>query len=178
MKIEAGAKSALDPNRSMIVRPYVADDLGNLDLAVSGVTTVEPSRTFWDKVVILHGLRCWFDRRGVLRQEGQRVSRHYYDVHRVLRTEEGAVALANIDMAIDCARHARMFFNRPDFDLESAAAGQFTIAPAEAMIDPLRRDYMNMAGMIFGAAPQFDAIMTSITDLQVRLAAIAADPSA
>lgn len=178
VKIESGAKSALDPNRSMIVRPYVADDLGNLDLTVSGVTTAEPSRTFWDKVVILHGLRCWFDRRGVLRQEGQRVSRHYYDVHRVLRIEEGAVALTNIDMAIDCARHARMFFNRPDFDLESAAAGQFTIAPAEAMIDPLRRDYMNMAGMIFGAAPPFDAVMTSITDLQVRLAAIAADPSA
>jgi hypothetical protein len=177
VKIESGAKSALDPNRSMIVRPYVADDLGNLDLTVSGVTTAEPSRTFWDKVVILHGLRCWFDRRGILRQEGQRVSRHYYDVHRLAQSAVGTIALANIEMAIDCARHARMFFNRPDFDLESAVAGRFSIIPADGMIDPLRRDYMNMAGMIFGTAPSFEMVMASIAGLQDRLAATIAPHS-
>ena len=51
------------------MRPYVADDLPSLALAVSGVLTIEPTRTFWDKVVIAHGLRRWYERRGVLRQE-------------------------------------------------------------------------------------------------------------
>lgn len=41
------------------------------------VTTIEATRTFWDKVVIAHGLRRCYERRGELRQEGQRVSRHY-----------------------------------------------------------------------------------------------------
>jgi hypothetical protein len=48
IKIESGAKSALDPHAAVIVRPYIADDLPNLDLAVSSVTTVDLSRTFWD----------------------------------------------------------------------------------------------------------------------------------
>jgi hypothetical protein len=52
------------------VKPYIAGDLPNLDLAVGNVTTVDPSRTFWDKVVILHGLRRWWDRRGELRGGG------------------------------------------------------------------------------------------------------------
>ena len=69
VKIESGAKSALDPHRSVIVRPYVADEAAGLDLVVPDVTTIEPGRTFWDKVVIAHGLRSWFERRGMLRQE-------------------------------------------------------------------------------------------------------------
>jgi len=53
-KIEARAKSALDPHALPTVRPYVADDLPRLDLAVSNVVTVEAERTFWDKIMILH----------------------------------------------------------------------------------------------------------------------------
>ncbi|MCT7378124.1 nucleotidyl transferase AbiEii/AbiGii toxin family protein [Chelativorans salis] len=84
-----------------------------MDLAVADVTTVDATRTFWDKVVIAHGLRRWYERRGVLRQEGQRVSRHYYDLHCLLNSAVGHTALADRDLGADCVRHARMFFNRP-----------------------------------------------------------------
>ena len=84
VKIEAGAKSALDPHVLSNVRPFAADDLPGIDLQVTGITTVEPQRTYWDKVVILHGRRAWYDRRGQLRHGGQRVSRHYFDVFRLL----------------------------------------------------------------------------------------------
>src|SRR5271168_5020059 len=80
VKIEAGAKSALDPHTPLVVRPYVADDAAGFDLVVPNVTTVDPVRTFWDKILILHSLRRTFEDRGVLRGGGQRVSRHYYDV--------------------------------------------------------------------------------------------------
>lgn len=56
-KIESGAKSALDPHAPVVVKPYIADDLPNLDLTVANVTTFDPNRSFWDKVVILQGLR-------------------------------------------------------------------------------------------------------------------------
>ncbi|HEV3084925.1 MAG TPA: nucleotidyl transferase AbiEii/AbiGii toxin family protein, partial [Gemmataceae bacterium] len=91
VKIEAGAKSALDPNDLAIIQPYVADDVG-MDLNVANVTTVVAERTFWDKAVILHGLRQWFERRGVLRGGGQRVSRHYYDLYRLLQSDAGRSA--------------------------------------------------------------------------------------
>ena len=81
MKIEAGAKSALDPHRPTSATPYLAEDVPNLALAVSNVVTIDAERTFWAKVVILHGQRRWFERRGELRRQGQRVSRHYYDVY-------------------------------------------------------------------------------------------------
>jgi len=168
IKIESGAKSALDPHSPVVVRPFVADDLAGRDLSVHNVTTVDPSRTFWDKVVILHGLRKWFERRGELRGGGQRVSRHYYDVARILARNTGQQAVNNLDMARDCVRHAKMFFNRPDLDLASAEPGTFALAPHDKMLDVLRRDYEAMAGMIFGAVPRFDDVLAAISDLEQR----------
>ena len=166
VRIESGAKSALDPHRPATLRPYVADDVAELDLDVPDVMTIEAGRTFWDKVVIAHGLRSWYERRGVLRQEGQRISRHYYDLHQLLHSEEGRAALADRDLARDCIRHARMFFDRPDFDLASAEPGSYAVAPIDGMIDALRRDYANTAAMIFGEPPPFDALLASARELE------------
>jgi hypothetical protein len=169
IKIESGAKSALDPHAPVIVKPYIADDLPNLDLAVGNVTTVYPSRTFWDKVIILHGLRRWWDRRGELKGGGQRVSRHYYDVYRLLASEIGQKATGDVDMAEDCVRHARMFFNRPDLDLASAIPGSFALTPHDGMLADLRRDYEAMSGMVFGPIPTVDAVVAAIVELEQRL---------
>jgi hypothetical protein len=140
-----------------------------LDLTVPAVRTVDPERTFWDKVVILHGLRHWFDKRGELRGGGQRVSRHYYDLHQLAAAPVGAAAIAETALGADCVAHARMFFNRPDFDLGSAAPGSFALAPHDAMIDQLRVDYRAMQGMIFGDPPEFEAVLDSISALETRL---------
>jgi len=84
VKIEAGAKSLSIRTRSVSAALH-CDDLPRLDLRVPNVTTVKAERTFWDKIIIRHGLRQWYDRRGVLRHGGQRVSRHHYGAHQLMR---------------------------------------------------------------------------------------------
>lgn len=133
------------------------------------VTIVDAERTFWDKVVILHGLRRWFDVRSELRGGGHRVSRHYYDVHMLMASDIVQKALANPALGADCVAHARMFFNRPDFDLASGIAPSFTLCPEGVMYDDLRRDYAAMSTMIFGVAPDFDAMIDSVAALQLKL---------
>ena len=165
VRIECGAKSALDPHRETTIRPYVADEVSSLDIVVTEVTTIDAIRSFWDKAVIAHGLRRWFEIRGELRQEGQRISRHYYDLHCLEGSPVGAAALADRDLAVNCVRHARLFFNRPDFDLASAKPGSWAVAPNAEMLERLRGDYERTAPMIFGTAPTFDAILGSIERL-------------
>ena len=166
VRVESGAKSALDPNRPVPIKPYIAEEAAGLDLTVTNVTTIEATRTFWDKVVIAHGLRRWYERRGVLRQEGQRISRHYYDLHCLLGSEVGKAALADPSLGADCVRHARMFFDRPDYDLASAVPGTFAITPVGGMIDALGRDYANTTAMIFGAAPGFEEFLASAIQIE------------
>jgi hypothetical protein len=169
VKIESGAKSALDPSSVRTITPYVDADVPGFDLAVPGITVVDAERTFWDKVVILHGLRRWYDIRGLLRGNGQRVSRHYYDLFRMLQSESGEAATKDTALAADCVAHARMFFNRPDFDLVSAKPPTFALSPNGAMVDDLRQDYRAMSAMIFGQPPAFDAVIAAIAALETEL---------
>jgi len=169
VKIEAGAKSALDPHRSATIQPYVADDMPATDLVVPDVVTIDAERTFWDKIVILHGLRRWHDNRGALRQHGHRVSRHYYDVFKLIRSPVGQQAVSDHALALDCARHALMFFNSADLDLLHARPGSFAITPTPEMVDALKRDYQAMAGMIFGEQPDFAEVIKATRQLELAI---------
>lgn len=97
------------------------------------------------------------------------MSRHYYDIHMLLVSGAGEKALANPALGADCVAHARMFFNRPDFDLASAMVPSFMLCPEGAMHDDVRRDYAAMSTMIFGAPPDFDAVIESVATLQSKL---------
>jgi hypothetical protein len=129
VKIEAGAKSALDP----------------------------------------HGLRRWWDRRGELRGGGQRVSRHYYDVHCLLTSNNGENFVRDAAMAADCVRHGRMFFNRPDLDLATADPGSYALVPHSDMLANLEPDHNATSQMIFGEVPEFGAVIRSVVNLEERL---------
>jgi hypothetical protein len=168
VKIEAGAKSALDPHTSASVVPYIGEDL-QLDLRVSNVITVEPARTFWDKIIIIHGLRQWFDRRGILRHGGQRVSRHYYDAYQLLGSPESQLWLEDHALAVDCATHARLFFGGADLGLDQAVRGTFTLLPTTPMREALRADYVAMTAMIFDEVPPLEAIFVRIEELERAL---------
>ncbi|WP_348640546.1 nucleotidyl transferase AbiEii/AbiGii toxin family protein [Nitratireductor sp. XY-223] len=152
VKIESGAKSALDPHRPLTIAPYIDKDIVALDLGIPDVTTIHAERTFRDKIVIVHGLRNWYERRDELRQDGQRISRHYYDLHSLLGSDIGDNAIADPVLGADCVEHARTFFNRPDFDLASAVPGRFALRLVGDMIERLHCDYGNTRAMIFGAA--------------------------
>lgn len=130
-----------------------------------------------DKAVIAHGLRRWYEIRGELRQEGQRISRHYYDLHCLYHSPVGPLALADRNLAEDCVRHARLFFDRPDFDLLSAKTGSWAIEPNPKMLERLQVDYEKTSPMIFGLAPSFEEVMASVKALNVTANQIELYPS-
>jgi hypothetical protein len=83
-----------------------------------------------------------------------------------MRSDVGTRAVANRELGIDCVHHARMFFNSADLDLAHAVPGTLALMPSMAMRDALRRDYTAMTGMIFGAVPSFDGILTAIEEVE------------
>lgn len=85
--------------------------------------------------------------------------------YRAAPPEIGRTALADRTLGADCVRHARLFFDRPDYDLAAARPRSFAIAPVAGMVDALRRDYDLMAAMIFDVAPSFADILESMKEL-------------
>ena len=104
-----------------------------------------------------------------MRQNGHRFSRHYYDTYQLLHSDTGQLAKCRLDLASDCARHAKMFFNSSSLDLSSAHPGTFSIAPSQEMQKILKTDYAAMSGMIFGDVPDFSTIIDSLSVLEKEL---------
>lgn len=169
VKIEAGAKSALDPSKLITITPYIGQEFIGGNLSVPNVNCIAPERTFWDKAVITHGLRAWFEARGSLRNNGNRISRHYYDLHMLLNNAVGQHAIKDINLGKECALHASIFFFDKDSKQSVAAEGNFLIYPSDEMIPALRRDYEQMSTMIFGATPTFDEILETIRSASKQL---------
>ena len=81
----------------------------------------------------------------------------------------GQQAIKDYPLAIDCARHAQLFFNNTDLNLKNARPGSFSLMPTLAMQQTLKRDYQAMAGMIFGDIPSFTEVLEAINTLEIHI---------
>jgi hypothetical protein len=172
VKIESGAKSALDPHTEQNIIPYISGDMPpDAGLEIAGVVTITPELTFLDKILILHGLTYYFEAKGALRGNG-RMSRHHYDVYQLMGSEIGERACSDNELIDSTIRHASMFFYRNNTGLEQAKRGTFRLRPHSTMMDALARDYDAMATMIFGTVPDLKLVLDRVAFAEEKLNAI------
>ena len=167
VKIESGARSALDPNTTASVRPYVADNVedGHF-LEVPNIKVIEPTRTYLDKAMILHGFHCGSRDQGRPLRKNSRQSRHYYDVAMMAGTEIAAAASADHAMLEDVRLINKAAFPAAWKKLDEAVPGTMRLTPTEQLIEPLKEDYESMRGMIFGDVPEFDWILEQVGEAE------------
>ena len=104
VRIEAGARSALDPSLTCTVTPYIADELPDWSFAVNNIRVIAPERTYWEKLLILHGVHCGYRDAQRLPADKDRISRHYYDVAMITATGVVRNALFNMEL-LDAVRN-------------------------------------------------------------------------
>ncbi|MCY4623613.1 MAG: nucleotidyl transferase AbiEii/AbiGii toxin family protein [Chloroflexi bacterium] len=162
VKIEAGARSALDPNLNCTVTPILAKELPSRSLEVSNIQVIAPERTYWEKLLILHGLHCGYRDQQRLPLDRDRVSRHYYDVAMITATESGMSALSNVSMLAAVRDHNLIAFRQAWKRFQEAVPGSLRLVPQSELRAMIEADYDAMGGMILGEVPTFDWIMAQI----------------
>lgn len=166
IRLEIGALAAWTPTQTATIRPYIAeaypDQFGDVFVKVR---TTTPERTFWEKITILH--------REAFRPESSplppRMSRHYYDVHRMTKLGILDRALQNPDLLDQVAAFKAKFYPQKWAHYELAKLGTLHLAPPTYNVKPLQRDYAAMAGMIYGERPEFDELMAGIMKAERKL---------
>lgn len=131
------------------------------------VVTVEPERTFIEKVCLLH--EEFNKSHGVIRS--YRMSRHLYDLFMMCEKHIDEKALDNEELFSGIVMH-RFTYNRIDgVDYNTETPGRFNIIPPDAIIDEWRKDYEDMKReMIYSKQkPTFDEIIARIYELNVQL---------
>lgn len=172
IKIEGGARSALDPHALQQLSPYIADELNDNDYSIAGLITIDPERTLLEKSLILHGWHCGHRDEGRVPNDRNLLSRHYYDVGMMAPTPIGDRAVANEDLLSDVRDHALAFFRRGWMKLPEARPGTIRLLPQDDLRARLVADYGAMQGMILGEAPAFDKLIEQIGQFEERLNAL------
>ena len=166
IRLEIGAKAAWTPTETATIQPYIAEVYPEQfgDASVS-VRTTTPERTFWEKATILHQEANRPDDLPV----PPRISRHYYDIYRMAKFGILDRALEQSELLEQVADFKAKFYPRKWAGYELARLGTLRLTPSDAHKEALRRDYVKMAGMIYGERPEFNELMANIAEIEKRI---------
>ena len=162
VRIEAGARSALEPSSNCTVTPYLAEELPGWSFDVGDITVIAPERTYWEKLLILHGVYCGYRDGRREPADKDRISRHYYDSAMITPTETGRSALSNTGLLDDVRNHNLIAFPQPRKRFNEAVPGSVRLVPPTELLKVIERDYRAMRGMILGDVPDFRWIVEQL----------------
>ena len=162
VKLEMGARSGLTPTLDCAITPILADELTDYSLEVGNLQVISPGRTYWEKLLILHGLHCGYRDEERLPSDRDRISRHYYDVAMITETETGRSALADIALLDAVRDHNLIAFRQAWKRFDQAVPGSVRLVPQADLCTAIERDYSAMEDMILGDAPEFEWVMEQI----------------
>ena len=169
VKIEISCLSMDEPTEERYIHSLIGEIFEEEDTdANCKIRTVVPTRTFLEKLFLLAEEFQKDKPRSV------RMSRHLYDLEKLMDTEYGGEALADRALYETIVEHRRAYYalKYVNYDLHAPATINFMI-PQQA-IESWKADYADMRRFfIYGQSLEFDALMQKIAELQERVRAIA-----
>jgi len=122
------------------------------------VKVLAAERTFWEKATLLHAEY----HRPADKTMPLRLSRHYYDLSRLILAGLGGKAAQDLELLRRVVEHKKVFFRSGWAHYETAQKGSLRISPAPDRLKPLEADYDKMQEMFFGDRPDFAEILRGI----------------
>ena len=141
----------------------MAHELTDRPFDVDNIRVMAPERTFWEKLLILHGHHCGYRDKHHLPTDKDRISRHFYDVAMITATETGKSALSNIDLLDAVRTHNLIAFRQAWKRFEEAVPGSLRLVPQPELQRVIESDYRAMEGMILGEPRPFGDYRTTST---------------
>jgi len=165
--LEFGGRNVIDPNEQHEVVPELAALTDDLEYPAATVTVLSPARTFWEKATLIH-VEC---HRRRLSHGPERLSRHWFDLVHLARHDTSRTALSDRTLLEDVVRHKTVFFNARYANYSHCLDGRLRLVPDEDQLAGLKSDYaaMRTAGIVRDDAPEFDALIESIRDVEIEV---------
>ena len=168
VKIEISCLSMDEPTQKRQISSLIGDTFEDEDTdANCTIRTVVPTRTFLEKLFLLAEEFQKEKPRSV------RMSRHLYDLEKLMDTEYGKEALADRTLYEAIVEHRRAYFDLKyvNYDLHNPATINFMI-PEKAM-EAWKTDYADMRRFfIYGQSLDFETLILRMEELQKKIRAL------
>lgn len=166
--VEIGSRSLIEPFTEKLFSSMVGEHFGGRPFADKPVSipTVNPERTFLEKIFLLH--EEYQKPSGKMKID--RLSRHLYDLEKIMDTAFSAKALEDKDLYWHIVDHRKIFSRIPGVDYSNHTPDKINIIPPAEIIDAWAKDYDAMTSyMIYGEAKKFEVLIKRIQVLQDRV---------
>ncbi len=164
VKLEISCLSMEEPSLlkrigTMIGEQYPDDDQNSQ----FDVLTAHPSRTFLEKAFLL----CEEFQKD--KPRSLRMSRHLYDLERLMDTEFAAAALQDAKLYKDIVEHRRKFYHLGYANYEKDYPKEITICPTDKCYDEYEADYHALTtGLVYGPVLAYRDLIVRIRELEQR----------
>ena len=168
VKLEISGRSMNEPLRKIALQSFVDEAYSDKSFAEKpfDVNAVVPERTFIEKICLLH--EEFVKPQEFIRTE--RMSRHLYDLERMMDTIIAEEALKNKELYNSVVEHRRIFVGLKGFDYLTLAPKTINIVPPDHIIDLWKTDYETMREtMIYGESLPFSKLIVKIKQLNERI---------
>ncbi|MFO7971510.1 MAG: nucleotidyl transferase AbiEii/AbiGii toxin family protein [Desulfobacterales bacterium] len=168
ISVEIGSRSLKEPYTlkefSTLVGEYYPDK-AFADANIS-IPTVNPERTFLEKIFLIHEeFQKPADRIKV-----NRLSRHLYDIERIMDTEFADKALSKMDLYQNIVDHRKTFTAVRGIDYANHTPEKLNLIPPESVLNEWKKDYKIMQeNMIYGESLIFENLLDRIKILNNRI---------
>lgn len=159
MRLEIGPLAAWTPSSKVSITPYVCESMPKeFELKNTLVLTVNPERTFWEKVTILHREA----NRPQDKQMPQRYARHYYDLYRFSKTKYFIEAMKERELLKKVVNFKMKFYRDNWAKYGECLNNNIKLIPPDFRIKELEKDYVQMKEMLYGDIPTIDEILEQL----------------
>ncbi len=168
VKVEVSGRSMSEPVQSVQLASILDETYPNAATAESSfaVSVVRPERTFLEKVMLLHEEFA----KPSEEVRTARMSRHLYDLERMLHTDIAERALKDEHLYRTILEHRRKFIGLKGFDYDTLYPQSLSLEIPADVLPLWRKDYENMqSSMIYGESVSFDELMEEIRQLNDRI---------
>ncbi|MCX6272847.1 MAG: nucleotidyl transferase AbiEii/AbiGii toxin family protein [Bacteroidetes bacterium] len=166
--IELGSRSLMEPQSNCSFSSFVGESFTGRDFADNPITipTVVPERTFLEKIFLLHEEF----QQPLAKIKAERKSRHLYDLEKIMDTEYGLSAMADMELYWHIVEHRQTMTRIRGIDYSNHVPKHINPIPPIELMDLWRRDYEQMQqSMIYRESLPFDRLMERISELKTRI---------
>ena len=165
VKVEAGARSLLEPYAETAIISMVEEALPSISTTISDVMvkTAIAEKTFLEKAFLLHELFSVNSK-----VEARRRSRHIYDLHMMMQQGVADNAIPNDELWQTIHHHRSTLTSMNGVDYSANIRRTIQLIPPKDSLANWRKDYEEMSSaMIYGEKPAFEELLESMNWLEL-----------
>ena len=165
VKIEFSCLSMDEPFEEKTICSYYSEYDPECDDVSAQFKTVVPTRTFLEKMFLLHEE---FQKE---QPRSLRMSRHLYDLERLMDTVYGAEALSDKELYNEIIKHRDTYNHIKGIDYASHSSDRINFIPPQALIESWKSDYnaLSEAHIYDKNKISFDQLIARIQELLTRV---------